>query len=254
MADMTEPLVLRTDRDGVATLTLNRPDKLNAVDPSTFVELRAHVDALADAPADGADAVRCVVLTGAGRSFCAGNDLGAIAAGEQAPSRHFQAETIDRLELLPMPTIAKVRGHCFTGGLELALGCDIIVAAETAQFSDTHGTWGLVPVWGMTVRLPERVGVAQAKRMTFSADRVDGRRAAAIGLADKVVADDELDAALDQMVAAVTGGSPHSNRINKQLYRAAGTRGREEALAFERLAPFGLPADMAERMGRSTKR
>jgi enoyl-CoA hydratase len=233
-------MVLRSDADGVATLTLNRPEKLNALNPATFHELRAHLDAIAtDA------SVRCVVLTGAGRSFCAGNDLGGIAAGEQAPTRTYQADTIDLLEQLPVPTIAKVRGHCFTGGLELALGCDLIAAASSAQFSDTHATWGLVPVWGMTVRLPERVGVAQAKRMSFTAERVDG---------DLVAADDELDAAVDRLTAAITAGSAHSHRINKQLYRAAGTRLRLDALAFERTLPYGLPADMGERMAGATMR
>jgi enoyl-CoA hydratase/carnithine racemase len=94
-------LILRDDTDGVATLTLNRPDKLNALNPAAFVELRSHIDALATQT----DSVGCVVLTGAGRSFCAGNDLAAISAREQAPSPHFQAETIDALEALPQPVI-----------------------------------------------------------------------------------------------------------------------------------------------------
>ena len=88
-----EPFVLRDDADGVATITLNRPDKLNALNATLFGQLREHVDALSDE----IDTVGCVVLTGAGRAFCAGNDLAAIAAREQAPTPHFQAETIDRI-------------------------------------------------------------------------------------------------------------------------------------------------------------
>lgn len=105
--------VLRDDSDGLAVLTLNRPDALNALSPSLFVELREHVDAIADAT----DTVGCVILAGAGRSFSAGNDLKAIQAGERAPGPHFQAETLEAIERLPQPVIAAVQGHCYTGSL-----------------------------------------------------------------------------------------------------------------------------------------
>jgi enoyl-CoA hydratase/carnithine racemase len=131
---MSEPLVIRTDLDGLTTLTLNRPEKLNALTPRVFVELRAHLDAIA---AD--QAIGCVVLEGAGRAFCAGHDLGSIASAEHAPSRHFEPETVDALESLPQPTIARIHGHCYTGGLELALACDLLVAGESALLGDTHG-------------------------------------------------------------------------------------------------------------------
>jgi enoyl-CoA hydratase/carnithine racemase len=239
-------LVLRDDADGVTTLTLNRPEKLNALNPALFLELREHLEAIA-----GDGSVKVVVLTGAGRSFCAGNDLAAIAAGERAPSRHLQAETIDALEQLPQPTLGKVRGHCFTGGLELALGCDLIIAATSSTFGDTHGQWGMVPVWGMSVRLPERVGMQAAKRMMFTARRIDGTEAARIGLADEVVADDEFDAAVDALAAQIAASSAGTCRIVKQLLRAGANMPRAAALNFERAQPFGQPEDMAERMSRS---
>lgn len=239
-------LVLRDDAEGVTTLTLNRPDKLNALNPAVFTELRDHIAAIA-----GDGSVKVVVLTGAGRSFCAGNDLAAIAAGERAPSRHYQAETIDALEQLPQPTVAKVRGHCFTGGLELALGCDLIVAAASATFGDTHGQWGMVPVWGMSVRLPERVGMSNAKRLMFSARRIDGTEAGRIGLADEVAPDDELDAVTAALTAQIAASSTGTCRIVKQLLRAGTTMPRRAALDYERSQPFGMPEDMAERMTRS---
>jgi len=240
----TEPLVLVAVADGVATITLNRPDKLNALSPALFVELRDHVDAIGKQT----DVIGCVVLTGAGRSFCAGNDLAAIAAREQAPSPHFQAETIDAIEQLPQPVIGKVRGHCFTGGLELALGCDLIVAAESAQFADTHGKWGLAPVWGMSVRLPERVGRGAAKEMMFSGRRIGGEEAARIGLADRCVGDDALDATVAEIAAAIVANSWGTSRIDKQLLAASARMPRDEALLHERSAPYGFPDDMAERM------
>lgn len=246
---MADDLVLRDDADGVATLTLNRPDKLNALTPAVFIALRGHLDALA---AD--TSVRCVVVTGAGRSFCAGHDLGAIADHERAPSRHYESETVDALEQLPIPTIAKIKGHCFTGGLELALACDLLVAAESAQLGDTHGQWGLAPVWGMSVRLPERVGRSTAKELMFTSRRITGEQAVSIGLVDRAVPDLELDVAVAALAAEICANSQGSNRINKQLQLAHANSARDKALLFERDLPFGLPDDMAARMAAPTKK
>lgn len=238
-----EDLVLRADVDGVTTLTLNRPDKLNALTPAVFVQLRDHIDAIA-----GDETVGCVILTGAGRSFCAGNDLGGISDGVKAPTPHFQAETIDALEQLPQPTIAKVRGHCFTGGLELALGCDLIVSSESAQLGDTHGQWGLVAVWGLTVRLPERIGRAKAKELMYTARRIDGTEAAAIGLVNQAIADDDLDSAVAAMATSIVANSWDTSRFDKAILADTRDMTRADALAYERSAPYGRPRDMKERM------
>jgi len=240
-----EALVVRSDADGVATLMLNRPDKLNALTPGSFVALREHLDALAD----DAD-IACVVLEGAGRSFCAGHDLGSIATGERAPSRHFGPETVDALEQLAQPTIAKIHGHCFTGGLELALACDLLIAAESTKMGDTHGQWGLVPVWGMSVRLPERVGRSTAKELMFTSRRVSGAEAAAIGLVDRAVPDGELDATVTALAAEICRNSAGTNRRVKQLVAAHDDMERTAALLHERALPFGVPEDMQERMNR----
>ena len=240
---MTPTLVLRDDREAVATLTLNRPEKLNALTPAVFAALRAHLEAIA---AD--DGVRCVVLAGAGRSFCAGHDLGSIASGEEEADPRFAPETIDLLEALPQPTIARIQGHCFTGGLELALGCDLLVAAQGAVLGDTHGQWGLMPVWGMSVRLPERVGLSRAKELMFTSRRIDGAQAARLGLVDRAVPDAELDAAVTALADEIAANSPGTNRIDKALLRARGGMSREAALLFERTEPFGRPPDMAERL------
>jgi len=242
---VSDDLVIRSDRDGVATLTLNRPDKLNALNPAVFVELRNHVDAIA-----GDDSVGCVVLTGAGRAFCAGHDLDAIASGERAPSRHFEPETIDALEALPKPTIARIHGHCYTGGLELALACDLLIAGESARLGDTHGQWGLVPVWGMSVRLPERVGRSKAKELMYTSRRIGGRDAAALGLVDRCVADDDLDQTVADLAAEIVANSAGTNRIVKALIADRAERTRAGALLHERALPHGTPDDMVERMRR----
>jgi enoyl-CoA hydratase/carnithine racemase len=242
----SEPLVLRSDADGVATLTINRPAKLNALDPSVFVALRAHVDAIAEET----DRVGCVVLTGAGRAFSAGHDLGAIASKEHAPSPHFEPETVDAIEALPQPVIAKIHGYCFTGALELALACDLLVAADDAVLADTHGAWGLAPAWGMSVRLPERVGRSRAKELMYTARRVTGAEAARIGLVDRAVPAAELDATVVALAAEICANSWGTNRIYKRLIADADRLGRTAALEAERRLPHGLPDDMAERMSR----
>lgn len=128
---------------GITVLSLNRPEALNALSPNLFIELRAEIDQIASA----IDSIGCVILRGEGRSFSAGNDLKAIQSGERAPSAHFQAETLDAIERLPQPVIAAVQGHCYTGSLELALSCDLMITAESARLADTHGKWGMSPTW-----------------------------------------------------------------------------------------------------------
>lgn len=249
---MADELVLRSDRGPVTTLTLNRPEKLNALTPDVFAELRAHVDDLA---AD--DTVACVVLGGAGRSFCAGNDLGGISerASTSSPTKRAAApmlapETVDAFEALPMPTIARIQGHCFTGGLELALACDLLIAADDAQLGDTHGQWGLAPMWGMSVRLPERVGRSRAKELMFTARRVSGAEAAGIGLVDRAVPGGQLIEQVDQLCDEIAANSLGTSRIDKALIADGANMSRTEALLHERNRPHGLPTDMAERIKR----
>jgi enoyl-CoA hydratase len=243
-------LVQREDKEGVATLTLNRPEKLNAIDVTLMVELREHVDAIAHDKSIG-----CVVLTGAGRSFCAGHDLESIASAERAPTKHFEAETIDAIERLPQPTIAKIRGHCFTGGLELALACDLLISADDARLGDTHGQWGLAPAWGMSIRLPERVGRSRAVELMFTSRRITGARAAEIGLVDRAVPENDLDTTVADLCAEITANSWGTNRIAKALVDDNAARSRRDALLIERTMPYGMAKDRKERMsGRKNKK
>lgn len=237
-------LVLREDNGGIATLTLNRPEALNALSPSLFVELRAHLDAIAAAP----DAIGCVVLRGAGRSFSAGNDIKAIQAGDRAPSQHFQAETLDAIEALPQPVIAAVHGHCYTGALELVLACDLCIAAESARFADTHGRWGMTPTWGMSQRLPRRIGALQAKELMFTGRPIDAVRAAAIGLVNRCVPDAELDAAAGALAAEIVANSWHTLRADKRLVNEGQSYTLSEGLDYERRTSPGAGPDMAERL------
>lgn len=209
---MTETVTCAID-DRICRLTLNRPDKLNALNLEVFRQIAGHLDRLDHA------AVSCMVISGAGRSFCAGHDLDDLASGDEsgAEAERFENGLIERLATLPFPVIAKVRGHCFTGGLELVLAADIIIAAETARFADTHAKFDLVPIWGLTQRLPRRVGMAKAKEMMFSSRIYSGIEAAAMGLANRTVPDDALDADVDALCAEIAANSARSNREIKKL-------------------------------------
>lgn len=241
---MTAPFVLRQDSNGIATLTLNRPEALNALSPSLFVELRAHVDAIAGE----VDSVGCVILRGAGRSFSAGNDIKAIQAGERAPSPHFQAETLEAIEALPQPVIAQVHGHCYTGALELMLACDLCVCGESARFADTHGRWSMTPTWGMSQRLPRRIGPLKAKELMLTGRSVTGVEAAAIGLVNACVVDEELEAATNELAATIAASSWHTLRADKRLVNEGQRYTLADGLAYERRTSPGAGPDMAERL------
>ena len=237
-------LVLREDRDGVATLTLNRPEALNALNIPLFTELREHV---ADIAAQ-TDSVGCVVLRGEGRAFSAGNDLKAL--GTPAPDPYYQAETIDMIEALPQPVIASVRGACYTGALELMLAADLCIAGESAIFCDSHGEWALTPLWGLTQRLPRRIGPLLAREMMYTARRVDAQEAVRIGLANRAVPDAELDEATADMAAQIAGNSWHTLRADKRLLNEGLNYSYAEGLAFERRTSPGAGPELAERLER----
>lgn len=237
-------LVLREDDAGLSILTLNRPDALNALSPALFVELRAHLDAIAVS----VETIGCVILAGKGRSFSAGNDLKAIQAGERAPSPHFQAETLEAIERLPQPVIAAVQGHCYTGSLELALACDLIIAAESAKFADTHGKWGMSPTWGMSQRLPRRVGLTRAKELMYSGRVVAGREAVTLGLAVDCVADAQLMPSAVALARGFLANSWFTLRADKMLVNGGLDHTLADGLAFERSNSPGRGPDLEERL------
>ena len=177
MADATEPVLLRRDADGICFLALNRPAARNALNAELFLALDREIAALAAEP----DTTGVVVLSGSGSCFSAGNDIGSLGHASKLPSPHFQAEVLERIEALPQVVVAAVHGYCMTGALELVLACDLIVAADTARFRDTHGQLGLLPHWGMTQRLPRMVGLQQARRMMYSGQPVTGEQAVGKG-------------------------------------------------------------------------
>ena len=240
-------LVERHDRDGWTQLTLNRPEKLNALTVAMFTELRAHVEALKTDSSVG-----CVVLRGAGRCFSAGHDLADIGAGEHVPSRGWHTETLLMMERLPQPVIAAVHGHCYTGALEVALACDFIVAASDARFADTHAKWALAPIWGMSQRLPRRVGIATAKRLSFTAETIVAEEALRIGLAEAVFPVEEFDAGVESLVASIIANSPFSHAANKRLMHSTDGMSQVAGLQWEILENEGVGPDAADRIAAFT--
>lgn len=235
-------LVLREDKDGVATLTLNRPDKRNALNVDVFSALDAHLATLEAAT----DTIGVVVLRAAGPVFSAGADLG---KQQRQPVKNFQARTIQRLARLPQPVIAAVHGICYTGGLELALAADLIIASEAARFADTHAKWALTPGWGMSARLPRRIGPHKAREMMFSTRSYDARAAERMGLIDICVAEDAFETEVAALVADIVGQSWHSLRGNKRLLNESEGMELTAALAYEIANSPGAGPDFAERVG-----
>jgi len=238
---MEDDLII-LERDGAtAWLTLNRPDKRNALNLDMWAGLNRHLDTIEAAD----DAVLVVVLRAAGSVFCAGNDLRQL--GGKPPVPNYQARTISRLANLRQPLVVAVQGGCFTGGLELALAGDIIVAAEGARFADTHGKFSLVPAWGLSQRLPRRVGTYKAREMSFTGLPVTGAEAERIGLANICVADDLLAAKTAEIAGAIAAQSPHSLFAYKKLYREQEDLPLAAGLAHEVFNSAGRGADSAER-------
>jgi len=195
-------------RDGAAAvLRLNRPQQLNALTPQLVDELAAALDAAETDPA-----VRAVVIGGAGTAFCAGADLNFAGdhAGHCAVSAFLErlGAVFGRLESFPKPTIAAVNGVSVGGGLELALCCDLIVAAASARLGDGHSVYGFVPGGGASVRLPRRVGLGQAKYLMFTGLLRPAGELAACGLVDEVVPDAGLNARVAEIVALLSRRSP----------------------------------------------
>ncbi len=226
---MTDVL-LQEDTDGVRLLTLNRPEARNALNGELVAGLRA---ALLSADAD--DEVRVVVLTGADPAFCAGVDLKEAARDGEAYFRRLAtADGIAQVSLLSKPVIGAINGAAFTGGLEVALGCDFLIASDRAVFADTHARVGILPRGGMTARLPLAVGGARALRMSMTGQVIDAVTAERFGLVTEVVPHDRLIPPVMDCARAIAEVPPEVIRALKQMYVGAAQTTVGPALAHER--------------------
>ncbi len=216
---------------GYAVLTLNRPEKLNALS----IELRGElVAALAELRRD--PAVRVLILTGAGRAFCAGLDLNELSTAQSNSARAFELDVIGALMQFEGPVIGAINGVAATGGFEIAMACDVVLASTAAQFADTHARVGLLPGWGLSVRLPRRIGLHRAKEMAFTARFISAAEAEAWGLVNRVVPPGELLSQARAMAEEMLAVVPEILVAYKKLLDRSFSRPADEALASERAA------------------
>jgi enoyl-CoA hydratase len=238
-------LVVRENNRGAAILTLNRPDKLNALNKEVFEALEEHIDVIARET----KAIGLVILRGAGGNFSAGYDMVEILQHVQAHAKpHFHSEVIEKFSNLPQPVISAVQGHCSTGALELALAADLIVASESAIFSDTYARWGLTPIWGLSLRLPHRVRTAKAAEMMFSCRRYTGTEAHDMHLVNLCFKDDEFEVELAALSADILANSWYSNQVIKRALIASDGLPLLDAHALELFKNEGIAPDAAQRL------
>jgi enoyl-CoA hydratase len=180
--------VLLEKHDGFAIVTLNRPEAMNALSRELRRDFLAAFTVCTRDPQ-----IRVVILTGNGKAFCAGFDLKELGSSETLST----AEEADNVVALAMeafkgPIIGAINGHCITGGFEMALACDILIASENARFADTHARVGMLPGWGLSQKLPRLIGLSRAKEIAFTGAPVFAQQAYEWGLVNHVVAPDEL--------------------------------------------------------------
>jgi enoyl-CoA hydratase/carnithine racemase len=243
-------LVLRENKDGAAILTLNRPEKLNALSRDMIETLEEHVDAIERE----AKTIGLVVLRGAGGNFSAGHDMTEVLAQVKAHAKpHHYVEVIDKVANLPQPVISAVQGHCSTGALELALAADLIVAAESAIFCDAYARWGLTPIWGLSLRLPHRIGTSKASEMMYTCRSYSGAEAHDMHLANFCFADDVFEAELAALAADILANSWYSNQVNKRALLASDGLTLHDAHALNLFKNEGLAPDAPQRVARFFK-
>jgi len=237
--------VLTSVADGIGTVTLNRPDKLNAFAGTMRQEVAQAVREMADH-----EDVRVLVITGAGRAFCAGGDVKKMrerASGATESGLTLRASYRDGIQRIPkavydleVPTIAAVNGAAVGAGCDLVCMCDIRIASERARFAESFVRLGIIPGDGGAWLLPRAIGMSRAAEMTFTGDMIDAETAAAWGLVSKVVAADQLLDETRTLAERIAANPPAAVRMSKRLLRDGQTMGLsaslEMAAAFQSLA------------------
>lgn len=228
---------LKVERaDAIATITVNREKALNALNHDVLTELSGAVNELEDD-----EAVGVVIVTGAGKAFVAGADIGEMQGMDPPEAREFAelgGQIGELIEMSTRPYIAAVNGFCLGGGCELALACDFIYASSKARFGQPEVKLGVIPGFGGTQRLARRVGLAKAKELVFSGDMIDAAEALRIGLADRVLAPEELMDACRDIAGRIAKNGPLAVAEAKRVMHIGQSMALEHALVLEQRA-FG---------------
>ncbi|OGA51773.1 MAG: hypothetical protein A3F74_03125 [Betaproteobacteria bacterium RIFCSPLOWO2_12_FULL_62_58] len=205
--------------DGIATVTLNRPDKLNALTDEMYARLIAVFAELA-----GDESARAVVLTGAGRGFCSGSDVGGMLKTDMVEGRRRLQQRhhrmIQSIAYLEKPVIAAVRGPVAGIGFSIALACDLIVASETARFSQIFKNIGLIPDGGSVFFLTQYLGIARAKELVYTARMLPAQEAKEWGIVSRVVTDGELETAATGLAAELASSATYALGLAKKMFQA----------------------------------
>lgn len=216
---MTEEQLL-LDKDGsIATITFNNPKVHNALTVETFSALLGLLSAL-----EQDSQIRAVIMTGAGeKAFAAGGDINHLTTLDAERAREFALlaqHVIDRIELFPKPVIAAINGYCLGGGNELAMGCDIRIASDSAKFGQPEVNLGIIPGFAGTQRLARLVGKGRAKELIFTAEIIDAAEAYRIGLVNRVVPQARLMEEAKSLALKISGKSPNAIRLSKEAIDA----------------------------------
>jgi 2-(1,2-epoxy-1,2-dihydrophenyl)acetyl-CoA isomerase len=243
---MTYETIILDRREGIARITLNRPDRLTSFTRQMHTELAQALDAAADA--------RVIVLTGAGRGFCAGQDLNdrVVAPGEAVDLGETVEQSwnplVRRLAAMPQPVIARVNGVAAGAGANIALACDLVVAARSAKFIQSFSALGLIPDSGGSWHLPRLVGQARALGLALTGGSLPAEQAADWGLIWKCVEDDRLDTEVDALAAKLAALPPLGLAAIKRIIRTTGDRTLDQELDLQRdeMRRLGFTADYRE--------
>lgn len=223
--------ILIEKKGAIAKITLNRPDKLNALTATMVAEWRKLLEELS-----GDSECRVVIVTGSGRAWSAGVDLSTFQTTKVEPGFQMWEDgmaVMHLLETMPQVTLCQLNGFCFTGALEIMMAFDLVIASEEAKIGDTHTKWGIPPKWGMTQRLQQLVGLRKAKELSFTAQAISGKEAEAIGLINRAVPDSELETAVNEMASQVIENSAQTISAVKNLYQYGSLHGLEAGLKYE---------------------
>lgn len=228
---MSEPVLLVDKKDGIATLTLNRPDQLNALSAELLHALGDEVEKLHTDRDIGV-----VILTGAGRAFCAGLDLKEMGSSEGRKKRQAGRGVPDPprlLRSLPQPVIGAINGIAVTGGLEISLSCDILIATPEARFADTHARVGILAGWGLSQRLSRAIGVNRAKELSLTGNYLTAERAYEWGLVNRVVPSEELLPTCEALARDMLSCVPDAMRQYKRMIDRGFDLALGDAMTYE---------------------
>ncbi len=225
--------ILLDKREGFAIVTLNRPDAMNALAQSLIQQFVAALD---DCQQD--DAIRVLIITGNGKAFCAGFDLKELGASmgdsdDTNPTDLLGNEMARAMEAFDGPIIAAVNGHAVTGGFELALACDVLLASENARFADTHARVGILPGWGLSQKLPRLIGLSRAKQVSFTGLPVFAQQAYEWGLVNEVLPADRLLPRAIELAEAMVACVPNILLEYKSLIEEGYSKPYSDALQWE---------------------